>query len=426
MEFREEAGELFVPRIVPHADLNLDVQRSLGHSIPYDQEFRQPGRQLRLARRMDAISSDEDYFEDAPEVPLLNDEVELLIEASVLSPDDVTNSTEDEMSSTIPRSCAGTITRLGPGVENLAVGTRVCGLAEGPFGTHARARRTSIAAIPDSVRGETAACIPGPLLAAYHALVETARVRKGERVLVQLSGPAGLAAVSVARYLGADVYALILSEQQGALAMRMGLPPDKILDARSIYIRQELEEFTQCNRMEVVVALSGHETANAWECLADFGRFVEIRTPGTRKRTKPELGVNATFSSVDMASIAAARPDAMQKLEKLVHCVASGTIVPPTTTVKIPVSKIHKGTRMVRDGAVESVVAVVDDGKNQVRVSYLPYTTLEDPALTGSTTQGYAQSDGINLSHRRDSPHHWRNGRPWSIDCKVYDVARGA
>ncbi|KAL2146416.1 hypothetical protein VTI28DRAFT_4169 [Corynascus sepedonium] len=303
MEFREEAGELFVPRIVPHADLNLDVQRSLGHSTPYDQEFRQPGRQLRLARRMDTISSDEDYFEDAPEVPLLNDEVELLIEAN-------------------------------------------------------------------SVRGETAACIPGPLLAAYHALVETARVRKGERVLVQLSGPAGLAAVSVARYLGADVYALILSEQQGALAMRMGLPPDKILDARSIYIRQELEEFTQCNRMEVVVALSGHETANAWECLADFGRFVEIRTPGTRKRTKPELGVNATFSSVDMASIAAARPDAMQKLEKLVHCVASGTIVPPTTTVKIPVSKIHKGTRMVRDGAVESVVAVVDDGKNQVRATH--------------------------------------------------------
>ncbi|AEO60438.1 polyketide synthase [Thermothelomyces thermophilus ATCC 42464] len=368
MEFAEEAGELIVPRIVPDAELNLDVHRSLGQSAPYHQAIHQPERQFRLSRQIDASSGDELYFEDAADVPLEDNEVELLVEASALTQDDITSGTVgDEPSTTIPRSCAGTITRVGRAVGNIRVGDRVCALAEGPFGTHARARRTSVAIIPDTIRSKTAACIPGPLLAAYYALVNTANVRQGERVLVQLSGPAGLAAVAVARHLRASLYALILDEQQGALARKIGLPPERILDARSIYFRQELEEATQGRGMEVVLALSGQGTASAWECLANFGRFVEIRTPGAHERTRPELGINATFSSVNMINIAAERPEAMSILGVVVHKVATGAITPPTTITKAPISQLHRGIRMVRDGAVESVVALIGDGTEQVR-----------------------------------------------------------
>ncbi|KAL2161069.1 hypothetical protein VTH06DRAFT_8782 [Thermothelomyces fergusii] len=377
MEFAVEAGELAVPRIVPDAELNLDVHRSLGQSAPYHQAVHQAGRQFRLSGQADASSGDTLYFEDAQDVPLGDDEVELVVEASALTQDDITSGgADDEPSKTIPRSCAGTITRVGRAVRNLGAGDRVCALAEGPFGTHARARRTSVATIPDGICSEIAACIPGPLLAAYYALVNVANLRRGERVLVQLSGPAGLAAASVARHIGASLYALIMDDHQGALAQKIGLRRERILDARSIYLRKELEDATQGQGVEVVLALSGQGTASAWECLASFGRFVEIRTPGAHNRTRPELGVNATFSSVDMISIAAERPEAMSILGAVVHKIVTGAIALPTTITKVPISQLHKGIQLVRDGTVQSVVALIGDGKEQVRATHRVSRTI--------------------------------------------------
>ncbi|KAK4038649.1 polyketide synthase [Parachaetomium inaequale] len=369
MEFAEEDGKLVVPRIAPDAKLNLSVHQSMGQSAPYSQHFHRGGRRLRISRRVDASSSTDLYFEDAPEAPLMGDnEVEIAVLASALSQDDVTSGTVDESNTTIPRSCAGLVTRIGRAVGNVRVGHRVCALAEGPFGTHARASSTSVALFPQSLCWEIAACIPGPFLAAYYALANVAKVQRGERVLVQLSGPAGLAAVSVARHLGASLYALILNEQQGALARKVGLPPGRIFDARSIYLRQELEEATRGEGMEVVLALSGHETASAWECLANFGRFVEIRTPGAHERTRPELGANATFSSINMLSVAAKRPEAMMEtLQAVVRHIVTGAIKPAARTIKVRVSKLYAGIRMVSDGAVESVVAATEDGKGQVK-----------------------------------------------------------
>jgi acyl transferase domain-containing protein/NADPH:quinone reductase-like Zn-dependent oxidoreductase len=371
MEFAEEDGKLVVPRIVSDAKLNLSVHRSLGQAAPYNQLFHRRGRRLRISRRIDSSSSTDVYFEDAPEPPLLGDhEVELAVFASALSQDDVTTGTVDESNTTIPRSCAGLVTRVGGAVDDIRVGHRVCALAEGPFGTHARASRTSVALLPNSMCWENAACIPGPFLAAYYALASVARVQRGERVLVQLSGPAGLAAVSVARYLGASLYTLVLNERQGALARKVGLPPGRIFDARSIYLRQELEEATRGEGMEVVLALSGHETASAWECLASFGRFVEIRTAGVHEGTRPELGANATFSSINMLSVAAERPEVMMvTIQAVVRHIVTGAIKPAAGTVKVPVSKLYAGIRMVSDGVVESVVAATEDGKGQVKVS---------------------------------------------------------
>jgi hypothetical protein len=121
--------------------------------------------------------------------------------------------------------------------------------------------------------------------------------------------------------------------------------------------------------MEVVLALSGYENIRAWECLANFGRFVEIRTPGDHDKTRPELGVNATFSSINMVSIAAERPAAMElSLQEIIAKVQSGAIIPPMAAVVVPVSALSYGLRLVRDSAVESIVAVAGK-KEQVQVS---------------------------------------------------------
>jgi NADPH:quinone reductase-like Zn-dependent oxidoreductase len=214
------------------------------------------------------------------------------------------------------------------------------------------------------------------MLAAYYALHKVAKVQRGERVLIQLTGPAGVAAVDVGRYLGAKMYAMVQSDEQYNAAWKAGVPKNHILDVRSIYHRRELEEATQRGGMAVVLALSGYETLRAWECLANFGRFVEIRTPGDHEKTRPELGVNASFHSVNMVTIAAERPKAMaESLRELVAKIEAGDIAPPTAAKEIPVSRLSSAIRMVREGAVESVVTFANI-QEQVQVSEAALTQI--------------------------------------------------
>ncbi|KAK4642160.1 Type I Iterative PKS [Podospora bellae-mahoneyi] len=375
MEFAEEQGQLVVPRIKVDEKLNLDVHRSLGPSASYLQNFHQPGRQLRLAPHS-SESFDDMYFEDCPETALGEDEIEIAVVASALSKDDADKAETHDAESKIVRSCSGTITRLGTGVRNFAQGTRVCALALGPFGTHARARTSSAVAIPAGLSMENAAIIPAAYAAAHYALVDLAKLHPSERILIQLAGPAGLAAVEVARHLGASAYVLVQNDDEAATAKRAGVSRERVLNAHSIHLRRQLEEATMGEGMDVVLTLSGNETNVAWECLSDFGRFVEIRTSATHANTRPGLGDNATFTSLNMASVAAARPKAMERtLKAVVDNIASGVIKAPSDATILPVSELSRGMEMVHNRAAHPVV-VVAGPKEQVKAMHQISNTI--------------------------------------------------
>ncbi|KAL2023345.1 hypothetical protein VTK56DRAFT_3083 [Thermocarpiscus australiensis] len=366
MEFAEDGGKLVVPRIIGDEKLDLDVNRSLGPSAPYLQDFNQQGRRLSLVSPAHGCCDDGLYFEDAADEPLGEDDVEMAVVASLLSPDDLTSSRQDATSASIARSCSGTVTRVGSNVHDIPVGSRVCALTRGRFGTHARALRRSVVVVPDTVGMEFAALIPGAFAPAYCALRDINTWF--DHVLIQLSGPVGLAAVEVARSLEVDHSVLVQSAEEKETARRLRV--GNILEARSAYLRHQVDKITSGEGMKVVLALSGMEAVSAWECLADFGRYVEIRTSEAHRRTRAELGANATFISVNMASIAAANPSVMEEtLKAIMERIEAGKIRPlAIKPALIPVSELSKGLQMVRDGAVEPVVAVVGE-KEQVKVS---------------------------------------------------------
>ncbi|KAK0714128.1 hypothetical protein B0T26DRAFT_874079 [Lasiosphaeria miniovina] len=358
MEFAEENGNLTVPRIVTDEQLNLDVHRTLAKSAPYLQDFHQQGRQLQLASNSQA-SCENLYFEDRVDSPLAGDEVELAVAASTLTKDDVAFFDKDSATGRVARGCSGTVTRVGRAVRGVSVGSRVAALAQGAFGTHARARVSSVVKIPTALSMEGAACVPTAYSAAYYALTDVARVRPGERILIQFSGPVGVAACEVARYLGASAFVLVQNDSESEAAQRIGVDRERILDARSIYLRRQLEEVTNNEGMEVILSVSGNGTAKAWECLADFGRFVEVRVSTAHQSTRPELGLNTTFTSVDMARLAAARPRAMEEtLNSVMDNIASGAMAAPLKAAIVPVSELAKGLEMVRDGAVHPIVVI--------------------------------------------------------------------
>ena len=106
---------------------------------------------------------------------------------------------------------AGTIDAVGPGVTGWKVGEAVIAVTPPPHGAYAQYALASVHAMarkPRTLTFEEAAGIPVAGITAWHALVDIARVRPRERVLIDGgAGGVGSAAVQIAKARGAYVIA---------------------------------------------------------------------------------------------------------------------------------------------------------------------------------------------------------------------------
>ncbi|MGB3443407.1 MAG: beta-ketoacyl synthase N-terminal-like domain-containing protein, partial [Actinophytocola sp.] len=145
---------------------------------------------------------------DVPRVSLAPGEVRVEVRAAGLNFRDVLIALGSypevaEMGS----EAAGVVVEVGAEVADLEPGDRVFGLVSGGFGSCAVADRRLVAPVPVGWSFAEAASVPMAFLTAYYALVDLAGVRAGEHILVHAAaGGVGMAAVQVARHLGAEVF----------------------------------------------------------------------------------------------------------------------------------------------------------------------------------------------------------------------------
>lgn len=104
---------------------------------------------------------------------------------------------------------AGRIVAIGAGVKGWRKGQRVAAATRfGGYATHVNVPASSLFAVPRSIQLEEAAAFPVQWMTAWAALHESARVRRGETVLVHGgAGGVGLAAIAIARQAGCTVLA---------------------------------------------------------------------------------------------------------------------------------------------------------------------------------------------------------------------------
>lgn len=106
---------------------------------------------------------------------------------------------------------AGRVAAVGPGVQSRAVGEPVIAVTRfGGYASHLVAPEHQVFARPRGLSAPEAAALPTVFLTAWYALVELARPRPGQRVLIHsAAGGVGSAAVQVARILGAEVTGVV-------------------------------------------------------------------------------------------------------------------------------------------------------------------------------------------------------------------------
>ena len=77
--------------------------------------------------------------------------------------------------------CAGTVSAVGEGVTDVAVGDEVMSPAVGGLASHVIAFRDAVMRIPTGVDHVTAASLPSVFWTAYHSLIQLAKLKAGER-----------------------------------------------------------------------------------------------------------------------------------------------------------------------------------------------------------------------------------------------------
>lgn len=130
---------------------------------------------------------------------------------------------------------AGEVVETGADVRGLAVGQRVAASSNegGGMAEYAAAPAGACIPIPDGMPDDDAAAFFGNYTTAWHALVERGRLRAGQVVLVLgAAGGVGLAAVQIARAMGARVVVAVSSPEKLNRARENGAD-DGIVYARA-------------------------------------------------------------------------------------------------------------------------------------------------------------------------------------------------
>lgn len=172
----------------------------------------------------------------------------------------------------------GYITRVGSEVSNLRVGDRVVTVGAG-FATYIQRPARHCIKIPDRLSDEEAVTMPTVYFTVLICLVERARLRKGQTLLIHsAAGGVGIAAIHVARWIGADIYVTAGTETKVEFLVKdLNIPRGRIFSSRDDGFLDEIMRTTNGIGVDVVLnSLSGELLHASWSCVAAGGCMVEI------------------------------------------------------------------------------------------------------------------------------------------------------
>jgi acyl transferase domain-containing protein len=172
--------------------------------------------------------------------------------------------------------CAGEIAAVGPGVEKFKPGDAVVGLVPASFASFAVTRAEFVARKPEHLSFEEAATIPICFLTVQHALRKLGRMRPGERLLIHAaSGGVGLAAIQIARHLGAEIFATAGSPAKRDYLRSLGI--EHVMDSRTLDFADQIREATGGEGVDLVLnSLTGDAIGAGLSVLRQGGRFLEL------------------------------------------------------------------------------------------------------------------------------------------------------
>ncbi|WP_142281302.1 type I polyketide synthase, partial [Mycobacterium palustre] len=172
---------------------------------------------------------------------------------------------------------SGVVTECASDASLFAVGDRVMGLFPEGTGTVARTDERLLVRVPAGWSHTAAATATVVFATAFYALVDLARVRPGQRVLVHAAaGGVGMAAVQLARHFGLEVFGTA-SQGKWDTLRAMGFDDDHISDSRGLDFEDKFRTVTGGRGFDVVLdSLAGEFVDASLRLVAPGGVFLEM------------------------------------------------------------------------------------------------------------------------------------------------------
>ncbi|KAK7967304.1 Type I Iterative PKS [Apiospora aurea] len=365
-------GLFFVERVVQEADLERRVQAS---------SIAQPRNEPWLSGSAKMPSS--------TEARSPADHVQIQARAWPLSFRDIFIALGRLEGESLGFECSGAVSRVGPNVTEFRPGDRVLCASPGCIKTYPSPHVDFVQKLPDGVSFEDAVSGVNPAMTAYYSLVIQARLAKGEKVLTHSgTGSTGQMAIWIAKHVGAEVFATVGSKEKRQLLVdHFGIPVDHIFHSRNTTFAAGVMRATgHCGVDVVLNSLSGDGLLASWECVAPYGRFVEIdKADISSNSALPMSGFkkNVSFFAVDLHHMALSNRTLVKDiLSHVANLFAQKALRNPFPCHIFSIWDLEQALRYMQSGKhTGRIVMTADDrreGTKYIRTRTTTWTFAED------------------------------------------------
>ncbi|GLB83044.1 mycocerosic acid synthase-like polyketide synthase [Mycobacterium kiyosense] len=338
-------------------------------------EHREQGMRLHVRTPGDLQTLEFTAFDRVPPGP---NEIEVAVSASSINFADVLAAygrcpTFDGKQPPLGLDFAGVVTAVGPDVTDHKVGDHVGGLSpDGCWSTFVTCDAGLATTLPAGLTDAQAAAVTTASATAWYGLVELARIRAGDKVLIHSgTGGVGQAAIAIARSVDAEIYATAGSEKRRQILRDMGI--EHVYDSRSTEFADQIRRDTDGYGVDIVLnSVTGAAQLAGIKLLAMGGRFVEIGKLDIYQDTKVGLfpfRQNLAFFGVDLALMSRTHPAQVRGLLNTVYEQTAKGVLPVPEATHYPLAEAATAIRVM--GAAEHTGKLILDVPQSGRSSVI-------------------------------------------------------
>ncbi|CEL10219.1 hypothetical protein ASPCAL13343 [Aspergillus calidoustus] len=358
-EFTEIGGLLHVGRLVNASSINRQIALSKSAQHELVRDFgAEPALSLQIGSP--GLLNTLHFAEDnSLQQPLGPNEIEIRVRAVGLNFRDVLIALGRLNSRSLGFEFAGEVVRVGHACVKFQLGDRVVAYYPSNFANFVRVREDlAVMKAPDNgLSFEETAAIPIVYGTAWLTLNHTARLQPGESVLIHSgAGGTGQAAIQVAHYLGATVFTTVSSlAKKRFLMQEYNIPEERIFSSRNTLFAKGIRRLTGGRGVDVVLnSLSSDQLVASWECVAPYGRFVEIGKNDILTNSKLSMAQftnNVSFHGFDLSAMVQDRPQLLvTALQEILSLIDAGKLSLPKSVEIFGISEIEQAFRHMQSG----------------------------------------------------------------------------
>ncbi|MGE5304829.1 MAG: quinone oxidoreductase family protein [Alphaproteobacteria bacterium] len=225
------------------------------------------------------------------------------------------------------REFAGVVDRTGSQVNEFKAAQRVVAYTgKGGYAEYATAKASEVRPIPDGIDLATAAAVPTVFLTAWFALLEDAKLQPAEWLLVQAgSSGVGIAAIQIAKYLGAQVITTTSDDKKAKKLHHLGA--DVVINYTDDDFVFGVRRASAKKSVDVVLEMIGGEVyTKSLQVLAPGGRLISLGGAfGPIPETPPQLSEGRKASRFSITNYLKAHPEGFREVDTFLRMIKGNT-----------------------------------------------------------------------------------------------------